>query len=145
MDPFTTIALVGNILQFVVYTKNIYKEFNEIRSSTRGLSKNNERIATAANRIHEMANEVANGVASMPGKLNWAEKHIKDVGEEIKKLAENVLADIENQAVRDRSSFSATTKSILKGTWKASAVEKKLKELEELQQRMNQYLTAHIK
>ncbi|CAM1511757.1 Fc.00g092700.m01.CDS01 [Cosmosporella sp. VM-42] len=144
MDAFTAIALVGNILQFVVYARDVYKQVKEIRSSEKGISRKNQEIVWSASELHSILDSINAGTNSLDNSTATTAKRIRTLGIDCQRLAEDLKNDIENKAAKDRSNVFEATKSVLLGTSRLSKVEEKLRALNRMQEILFKYLLAHI-
>lgn len=144
MDPFTAIALAGNILQFVGYAKDVYKQAQQVRASEKGIIKKNEEILCSVSELDVILDNIATGTSSLDRSLGVTEKRIRDVSVNCQKLAKELRDDIENKAVKNRANVLMVAKSVILGSWRSSEIERKLNSLNELQKVLFRHLLAHI-
>lgn len=145
MDPFTAVSLAGNILQFLASAKSVYKQVAEIRSSVAGISKKNEEMLSLAADLQDITERISTGILSLQEPIDITERRIREIGAECQQLAKEVQEDIRNRAMKDKSNFLRATTSVIRGSWKVTDAEKKLKRLHDMQKTLSKYLFTHIR
>jgi hypothetical protein len=149
MDPFATLNAVANIIDFVVYTRNIYHQVREIRASAAGITKKDADIVWSATEVEGMVEDITASIKSMEeasrGPLSTSDRKIRDIGEKCRTLAAELKESIEGKAQKNRSNVFSAAKSVLLGTWRPSEVDQKVKELEALQSNLFKQLLIHIR
>lgn len=145
MDPFTAISLAGNILQFLVYAKDCCVEIREIQKSSRGLSHNNVRLLESTERMEELVDSVSNGTKYFEQSGTTTERRIRDAGLKCQQLALEIRQYVEGKAVKAGGGILQATASVLSGSRKTSAIDMKLKEMENLRSHLFQLLLTHIR
>lgn len=148
MDPFTAIALAGNILQFVAFAKDCYVQVKQLQESPEGMTKTNIDNLEHTERADVFLGSVAAGTAALGdgshGTLTSTEKYMQDAGNECQRLASELRDDLNARAVKPRSGVFRSTANVLAGTWKLSHVQQKLNSLDKLQTHLYQLLLAHV-
>lgn len=145
MDPFTAVSLAGNILQFLASAKSVYKQVAEIRSSVTGISNKNEEMLSLATDLQDITDRVSTGINSFQEPIGITEKKIREIGAECQQLAREVQEDIRNRAQKDKTNLLRATTSVIRGSWKVTDAEKKLKRLHDMQKTLFKHLFTHLR
>ena len=145
MDPFTAISLAGNILQFSIYLKDIYRQADEIRKSPAGFSEKHQEILSASSRFTDVVENITLDSSVIEDDASIPEKKIRDLGRRCVELAHDTQKDVESQAIKKPTSLIKTAKRVVLGTWNMTGLERRLQEVDELQKTLFKNLVAHIK
>lgn len=145
MDPFTAVSLAGNILQFLIYAKDCCVEITEIQRSTRGLSVKNVRLLESTERMDELVDSVSAGTKALEQSRTTTEQRIRDAGLKCQQIALVIRQYVEGKVVKKGGGILQATASALSGSRKTSAIDMKLKEMENLRTHLFQLLLAHVR
>ncbi|KAJ3479449.1 hypothetical protein NLG97_g8318 [Lecanicillium saksenae] len=144
MDPLTAMSLVGNILQFIAAARTTYKQVAEIRSSVTGLTKKNSEMLATAAELRGIAEDMSAGMQSFRGPMTPTEERIHHIGTRCQELAQEIEENIRGKAMKDPSNVIKIATAVIKSTWKASDTEKKLREVNDLQNSLVKLGVAQI-
>lgn len=145
MDPFTAIALVGNVLQFAVYVKDIYKRVREVQMSPSGISKADQEINTSTSRLHIMIDTITTASGQIGSSPTIFELQLHNLSKECRDIALELQDDIKSRSPKDRSRASSVLKSVLRSNLNRSDMTKRIKRLDQLQTTLFQHLIAYMR
>lgn len=145
MDPFTAVSLAGNILQFLIYAKDCCVEIRQIQKSSLGLSTKNIRLLESTERMDELVDSVSDGTKSLEHSRTTTEQRIRDAGLKCQQLAQEIRQYVEGKAVKNGGGVLQATASALSRSRKSSAIDMKLKEMENIRSHLFQLVLTHLR
>lgn len=145
MDPFAVLNAAGNIAQFVEYSRDVYVQIREIRSSASGITRRNTDLMWSASELHDMVDNITYDMSSFEQANTPTEKRIRDIGWKCQDLAKDLRRDIERKSSKDRDHFFTAFKSVAFRHWKHNEIDDKLEQLERLQDTLFKNLMVHIR
>ena len=118
IEPFTAVALAGNVVQFVQFGCNLVAETHELYKSANGTSKANLQTESVTVRLIETIEELENGRERMfSGKKTSTERRLLEIAEACTMVAKDILRRLEKLKLKESPSVWSCVAKAFKVAW----------------------------
>ena len=139
LEPFTAIALTGNVVQFVQFGCTLAAKAHAVNSSNSGTSEETLEMENVTSRLLGTVQEIDSHLASMgtsnfPDSVSKSSRRLLEIAETCKMIAEDILRRLEAMKTHQPSSIWTSVRQALKIMWTKD-------ELDALMKRLKAYIS----
>ena len=107
LDPFTSIGLAANIIQFITFASKLLSEGHEIYKSATGVTAENEELELVVRDLSEISQSLQEATPSSPASSSssssssYCAPEINDLAPACQKVADELLSVVESLRVKE--------------------------------------------
>jgi len=147
LDPFTSLGLAGNIVQFVDFSRKLISESYQLYKSATGTLPENHELAMIAETLGELSSKLTSSSLSdvRPIQLSQHEKNLQMIGISCKSVAEELRATVEDLRVKGKYNKWQSFRQALRSVWKKDKIQALEKRLDSFRQELTVHLVAILR
>ena len=131
LDPITTIALAGNIVQFVDFSWSLLCESKRLYDSGTGVSAENEDLEMISNDLLRL-----NDALTAPSSVGAIPVQMRDLASQCKGIAQELLAVLDSVKEKGPRKRWKSLVAALQSVWKKEKIEGLVTRMERLRSQM---------